>query len=114
VFLRAALHLNIANLAAGGDDGFPPQAATSGRVHSLDSNYTTDVLRSVAGLTLLIPAKKDPWTKELKRHKTLNVVFFRVVDPYSFFPDPDPEFDNWRPIRIRIQYGSGSNTDPGL
>jgi hypothetical protein len=45
VFLRAALHINIANLAHGGDDGFPPQAATSGRVHSLDSNYTTDVLR---------------------------------------------------------------------
>jgi hypothetical protein len=36
----------------------------------------------------------------------------RVVDPYSFFPDPDPEFD------VRDQYGSGyrsgSNTDPGL
>ena len=45
VFLRSALHINIANLAHGGDDGFPPQAATSGRVHSLDSNYTTDVLR---------------------------------------------------------------------
>jgi hypothetical protein len=34
----------------------------------------------------------------------------RVVDPYSFFPDPDPEFD------VGNQYGSGSgsNTDPGL
>ncbi len=36
----------------------------------------------------------------------------RVVDPFSFFPDPDPEFD------VRDQYGSGSgsgsNTDPGL
>jgi hypothetical protein len=40
----------------------------------------------------------------------------RVVDPYSFFPDPDPvpEFD------VGDQYGSGSgsrsgsNTDPGL
>jgi hypothetical protein len=33
-----------------------------------------------------------------------------VVDPYSFFPDPDPdpEFD------VGYQYGSGSNTDPGL
>ncbi len=35
-----------------------------------------------------------------------------VVDPYSFFPDPDPEFD------VGDQYGSrsgsGSNTDPGL
>ncbi len=36
----------------------------------------------------------------------------RVVDPYSFFPDPDPEFD------VGDQYGSGSGsgstTDPGL
>ncbi len=34
----------------------------------------------------------------------------RVVDPYSFFtdPDPDPELD------VGGQYGSGSNTDPGL
>jgi hypothetical protein len=34
----------------------------------------------------------------------------RVVDPYSFFPDPDPdpEFD------VGDQYGSGSNPDPGL
>ncbi len=30
------------------------------------------------------------------------------MDPYSFFPDPDPEFD------VGYQYGSGSNTDPGL
>jgi hypothetical protein len=34
----------------------------------------------------------------------------RVVDPYSFFPDPDPEYD------VGDQYGSGSgsNADPGL
>jgi hypothetical protein len=34
----------------------------------------------------------------------------RVVDPYLFFPDPDPEYD------VGDQYGSGfgSNTDPGL
>jgi hypothetical protein len=39
-----------------------------------------------------------------------SVVVFSVVDPYSFFPDPDPEFD------VGDQYGSGSksNTDPGL
>jgi hypothetical protein len=36
------------------------------------------------------------------------VALIRVVDPYSFFPDPDPEFD------VGDQYGSGSNTDPGL
>ncbi len=44
VFLKNSLHINVNNLAAGGDDGFTPQAA-SARVHSLDSNYTTDVLR---------------------------------------------------------------------
>jgi hypothetical protein len=27
-------------------------------------------------------------------------VFYRVVDPCSFFPDPDPEFD------VGDQYGS--------
>ena len=32
----------------------------------------------------------------------------RVVDPYSFFTDPDPELD------VGGQSGSGSNTDPGL
>ena len=44
VFLKSALHINCANLALGGDDGLVPQSS-SGRVHSLDSNYTTDVLR---------------------------------------------------------------------
>jgi len=46
VFLKSALHINCANLALAGDDGLVPQSA-SGRVHSLDSNYTTDVLRYV-------------------------------------------------------------------
>jgi hypothetical protein len=31
-----------------------------------------------------------------------------VSDPYSFFPDPDPEDPDGG------QYGSGSNPDPGL
>ena len=44
VFLKSSLHINISNLAHGGDDGFTPQSASC-RVHSLDSNYTTDVLR---------------------------------------------------------------------
>ena len=44
MFLKSALHINIANLALAGDDGLVPQSS-SGRVHSLDSNYTTDVLR---------------------------------------------------------------------
>lgn len=48
VFLKSALHLNICGSAVfGGDDGFASNAAAaaSGRVHSLDSTYTTDVLR---------------------------------------------------------------------
>lgn len=44
VFLKSALHINVASLIHGGDDGFPPQGS-SGRVHSLDSTYTADVLR---------------------------------------------------------------------
>ncbi len=46
--------------------------------------------------------------------KFYNILRHRVVDPYSFFPnpDPDPEFE------VGDQYGSGfgsgSNTDPGL
>ena len=43
VFLKSALHINVASLIHGGDDGFAPQS--SGRVHSLDSTYTADVLR---------------------------------------------------------------------
>ena len=41
VFLKAALHIKV---ASGGEDGFTHQS-TSGRQHSLDSNYTSDVLR---------------------------------------------------------------------
>ena len=44
VFLRSALHINQASVLHGGDDGFGP-ASSSGKVHSLDSSYTTDVLR---------------------------------------------------------------------
>jgi hypothetical protein len=35
-------------------------------------------------------------------------VVFRVVDPYSFFTDPDPVPE----LDVGGQYGSGSNTDP--
>jgi hypothetical protein len=46
------------------------------------------------------------------------VVKSRVVDPYSFFTDPDPDAE----LDVGGQYGSGSksgsgsgsNTDPGL
>ena len=44
VFLKSALHINVASLMTSGEDGFDPRAS-SGRVHSLDSNYTADVLR---------------------------------------------------------------------
>ncbi|QQP41776.1 Mediator of RNA polymerase II transcription subunit 13, partial [Caligus rogercresseyi] len=40
----SALHINITSIHSGVDDGLTPQTAASGRVHSLDSNYTTDVL----------------------------------------------------------------------
>ena len=40
VFLKAALHIKVAS----GEDGFTHQSA-SGKQHSLDSNYTSDVLR---------------------------------------------------------------------
>lgn len=46
VFLKSALHINVASLMTSGEDGFDPRAS-SGRVHSLDSNYTADVLRYV-------------------------------------------------------------------
>jgi hypothetical protein len=37
-----------------------------------------------------------------------SLIQIRVVDPYSFFtdPDPDPEFD------VGDQYGSGSGSNP--
>jgi hypothetical protein len=37
-----------------------------------------------------------------------------VVDPYSFFPDPDSEFDVGDQYGSGSKSGSGSNTDPGL
>lgn len=46
MFLKSALHINVASLMTSGEDGFDPRAS-SGRVHSLDSNYTADVLRYV-------------------------------------------------------------------
>lgn len=48
VFLKSALHLNQASVHQSSDDGFSggsSSAAAGGRVHSLDSGYTTDVLR---------------------------------------------------------------------
>uniref|UniRef100_A0A0K2VC60 Mediator of RNA polymerase II transcription subunit 13 n=3 Tax=Lepeophtheirus salmonis TaxID=72036 RepID=A0A0K2VC60_LEPSM len=47
VFLKSALHINVTSVLSGVDDGLTPQTAAAGRVHSLDSTYTTDVLRYV-------------------------------------------------------------------
>ncbi len=61
-----------------------------------------EFLRDPDPRTQLNPGPK-PWS-------TRRYPASRVVDPYSFFtdPDPDPELD------VGGQYGSGSNTDPGL
>jgi hypothetical protein len=42
----------------------------------------------------------------------LNLICSRVVDPYSFFTDPDP--DPVDPDGGQYGSGSGSNPDPGL
>jgi hypothetical protein len=44
---------------------------------------------------------------EKKKNRTSVGDKNRVLDPYSFFPDPDPAFE------AGDQYGSGSNPDPG-
>ncbi len=68
VFLRSALHINQASLAAGGDDFGAPSAAAaaaSNRMHSLDSSYTTDVLRYVLeGYNALSWLSLDPVTHD--------------------------------------------------
>jgi len=38
----------------------------------------------------------------------------RVVDPYSFFTDPDPVDPDGGQYGSGYGYGSGSNTDPRL
>jgi hypothetical protein len=57
------------------------------------------------GLHSKLNADADPDTNLLQL-----TITDRVVDPYTFFTDPDPELD------VGGQYGSGSgsNTDPGL
>jgi len=63
VFLKSALHINIANLAHGGDDGLGPGPGQSR--HSLDSNFTTDVLRYVLeGYNALSWLVLDPVTHD--------------------------------------------------
>ena len=52
----------------------------------------------------LVPAKLE----DLRLQGFAFMDMIRVVDPYSFFtdPDPDPEFD------VGDQYGSGSGSNP--
>ena len=62
--------------------------------------------------------KKPP--AHIRGHPTLqNMNFFlllsrRVVDPYSFFTDPDPDPVDPDGGQYGSGYGSGSNPDPGL
>ena len=79
VFLKSALHINIGNLSLAGDDGLVPQSA-SGRVHSLDSNYTTDVLRSVNVLTLFSYLQCLCFSYVLEGYNSLS---WLVLDPVT-------------------------------
>ncbi len=62
-------------------------------------------MRGPGYLLLMNPGGQNLWIRAV-----LFMFIISVLDPYSFFPDPDPdpEFD------VGDQYGSGSNTDPGL
>jgi hypothetical protein len=51
-----------------------------------------------------------PWLVLLVQE--IFVLSSSVSDPYSFFPDPDPEVEAGG--QYGSGYGSGSNTDPGL
>jgi hypothetical protein len=50
----------------------------------------------------------------LERKELKMLSFTRVVDPYSFFTDPDPELDVGGQYGSKSGSGSKSNTDPGL
>ncbi len=50
----------------------------------------------------------------IKQSNTVLQQKSRVVDPYSFFPDPDPELDVGGQYGSGSKSGSGCNTDPGL
>ncbi len=53
---------------------------------------------------------KHPGSSTLSVLRIRDSGFFltSVSDPYSFFPNPDPE------VEAGDQYGTGSNPDPGL
>jgi hypothetical protein len=63
----------------------------------------------VFGIRIYIFGLPDPLARGTVRTRLqISGIAPRVVDPYSFFTDPDPELDGGG------QYGSGSNTDPGF
>ncbi len=104
---------------------------TAGRIEAWDPRYSTFLYFKVSRLILLWPPNEkctikrvflwlSPWLLLSKErfqgsgtitypHRLKNFLsimhFCRVVDPYSFFPDPDPEFD------VGDQYGSGSGSN---
>ncbi len=59
--------------------------------------------------------EEEQQEKQKERYKALQEeVRSRVVDPYSFFTDPDPELYVGGQYGSGSKSGSGSNTDPGL
>ena len=86
VFLKSALHINIGNLSLAGDDGLVPQSA-SGRVHSLDSNYTTDVLR---------------WVRPDTDHVHIYNVCVSVMYWRATIPCPGWSWIQWHMIGVRV------------
>ncbi len=68
----------------------------SGILKSRKSAHIGIFLRNKSGL----PGSLVIYTCNGKALCTILAIKIRVVDPYSFFPDPDPEFD------VGDQYGS--------
>jgi hypothetical protein len=62
----------------------------------------------LTNLRISPPVSSAPFHQKQLKHTAETEI--RVVDPYSFFTDPDTELD------VGGQYGSGSgsNKDPGL
>ena len=86
-------------------------------VKRIFSQRTTGRIQNVRTWKGTETMKKKRRERDDTRCFVVNLIT-RVVDPYSFFTDPDPELD------VGGQYGSGSksgsgsgsksNTDPGL
>jgi hypothetical protein len=81
-----------------------------GRSLGLEAGGTAGRVRGFPLLLLLLFSCIEEINCHNWAGRTVAGELVRVVDPYSFFPDPDPEFD------VGDQYGSGSgsNPDPGL